>query len=459
MEEKVFDLIIIGGGPGGYHLAEQAAKQGKNVAIIEKDKFGGTCVNVGCIPSKAFLHVEQVVTEANESAHMGIVTKDKVTIDQKQVVAFKNEKVAFLSAGAKAGVKKSGAHIYEGYGTILKTNQQGEFRVQVNKEILIGKHLIIATGSNVFVPPIEGVREAYEAGTAVTSTEALSLEEIPKELVVIGAGVIGLELGSYFAGVGSKVTIVELGKKIAGATDTEISASLKKALENKGITFLLNSSVKAINHDYCVIIDQDKKENKISFTKVLVAAGRKPYIANLGLENINLFVERGAIVTDEHLKTNVPGVYAIGDVNGKLMLAHTAFREADVVLDNLNGKNTEINYDKIPVVIYGTPEVAEIGITEDKAKEQNINVEIKKMSMLYSGRFVIEEAKFDGLIKVIIKKDSEEIIGMSIFGSYASEIIVAGSILVGKRFSKDQLKEVVFAHPTVAEIIKDCVFS
>ncbi len=455
----MFDLIIIGAGPGGYHLAEKAAKEGKKVAIIEKEKFGGTCVNVGCIPSKAFLHVEKVVNEANESAFMGIVSKQKVTIDQKKVVAYKDEKVAFLSAGARAGVKKAGAKIYEGYGTILKTTEKGQFQVKINDEILIGQNLIIATGSNVFVPPIEGVKEAHQKGRAITSTEALSLTEIPKELVVIGAGVIGLELGSYFAGVGSKVTIVELGPKIAGNTDKEISASLQKALENKGITFILNSSVKAVSKHNCLIVDKDQKETTITFDKLLVAAGRKPYIKNLGIENINLYIERGVIVVDEYLQTNVPGVYAIGDVNGKLMLAHTAFREAEVVLDNLNGIKTTINYNKIPVVIYGTPEVAEIGITEDNAKKQNIDVEIKKLSMLYSGRFVIEESKFDGLIKVIIKKDNQEIIGMSIFGSYASEIIIAGSILIGKRFSKDQLKEVVFAHPTVGEIIKDCVFN
>ncbi|NOQ50510.1 MAG: dihydrolipoyl dehydrogenase [Mycoplasmataceae bacterium] len=454
----MFDLIIIGAGPGGYHLAEKAAKENKKVAIIEKDKFGGTCLNVGCIPSKAFLHVEKIVEDANRGREIGVVGPE-LTIDQKKVVDYKNKKVDFLCKATKNQVRKSGAKIYDGYGKIVKPTISGLFSVEVNDEIINGKNLVIATGSLPFVPPIKGVMEAYNDGDAITSTEALSLTEIPKRLLVVGAGVIGLELGSYFSGAGSKVTVVELGSKIAGPTDTEISTRLENALKQKGMNFILNSSVIEVEKNYATIIDKENKKSIIPFDKILIAAGRKPYIENLGLENIGVFVERNTIIVDDKLQTNIPGVYAVGDVNGKLMLAHTAMYESEVVLDNINNKKTKIDYNKIPTVIYGSPEVAEIGITEDKAKLENMDVTIKKISMLYSGRFVIENELFEGLFKVVINNKTKEIIGLSIFGNYASEIIIAGSILVGKRFNVEQIKNIVFAHPTVGEIIKNVLFN
>lgn len=455
----MYDLIIIGGGPGGYHLAENAAHKKLKVAIIEANKFGGTCLNVGCIPSKAFLHIEKVVLDANESMEIGVVGKP-LKIDQKKVIEYKNKKVDFLVKGTEAGVRKSGAKIFKGRGEILTSDIKGEFKVQIDKgEILTGKNLVIATGSEPFLPPIDGLKKQYKIGTVITSTEALSLVEIPKELIVIGAGVIGLELGSYYSTAGSKVTIIEAGSKIAGATDPEITILFQRALEQKGIKFVLNAMVNKVEEKKVTYIDQDKKETIISYDKVLVAVGRKANTEGIGLENIGVHYDRTGIVVDEHLKTNIPGVYGVGDVNGKLMLAHTAFAEADIALSNILGDNKSINYNKIPVVIYGAPEISEIGITELRAKEEGIKVRVKKLSMLFSGRFVIENAPYSGLIKVIIHDKTEEIIGMSIFGNYASEIIIAGSILVGRRFSINQVRDIVFAHPTVGEVIKDVILS
>ena len=455
----MYDLIVIGGGPGGYHLAENAAKKKLKVAVIEKNKFGGTCLNVGCIPSKAFLHIEKVVLDANESMDIGVEGKP-LKIDQKKVVAYKDKKVDFLVKGTIAGVKKSGAKIFNGKGFVLPSDTHGEYKVQIDKkEIITGKNLVIATGSSPFLPPINGLKEMFEKGIVVTSTEALSLEEVPKELVVIGAGVIGLELGSYYATAGAKVTIIEAGPKIASVTDKEITKLFQEALEKKGIKFILNAMVNKVSENNITYLNENKEEITISHSKVLVSVGRKPNINDIGLENIKVYTDRQGIIVDDKLKTNIPNVYGVGDVNGKLMLAHTAFYEADVVLENLLGNKRVINYDKIPVVIYGVPEIAEIGITEDRAKKEGIEVKVKKLSMLYSGRFVIENAKFNGLIKVVIHKKTDEIIGISIFGNYASEIIIAGSLLVGRRFSVSQVHKVVFAHPTVGEIIKDVILS
>lgn len=450
----MFDLIILGGGPGGYELAYKAAKSKLKVAVVEKERFGGTCVTVGCIPSKAFLHAEKVFSEAKHSQNIGI-NLSNITFDQKQLIKYKDEKVNMLVKATEMKVKRAGAKIYKGFGKITKDSKAQNFKIQIDdKEIIESKNLVIATGSEVFYPPIKGLDKKINKNI-IDSTDALAMSELPKELVIMGGGVIGVELGTFFAGIGTKVTIVEINNKIAGPFDQDLSLKLQKELEKtKNINFMLGYKISEIDKNTVKVVDKDNKEQTLSFDKILIAAGRRPRINNLGLENLNVYIDRGAIVTDENLRTNVPGLYAVGDVNGKSMLAHTAYREGEVVLENILGNNEKINYNQIPSVIYCTPEVAEIGINEDLAKKMGIDVEVKKISMLYSGRFVIENDNFDGMLKVILKNDTKEILGLSLLGSYASEIIIVGSILVGKRYHPKQLKELVFAHPTVGEIIK-----
>lgn len=456
----MYDLIIIGAGPGGYHLAQEAAKANKTVALIEKEKLGGTCLNVGCIPSKALLHVEKIILDANEAKEIGIKGSE-LTIDQKMVMKYKNKKINDLVAGIKAGVLKAGAKIYNGHGKILKSTTPGVFEVSIGgKEILEGKNLVIATGSKIFIPPfIKGAKELYEQGLVMSSTEALEQEDIPKKLVVIGGGIIGLELGGYYATAGSEVIIIEAASKIAGTIDSEISTLYQKVIEEKGIKIHLNSKVSKIDKQKVYFTNSEGKEETITFSKILMSVGRKPNMDDLGLENLNISTYQNGIEVDDKLQTNVPNVYAIGDVNGKMMLAHTAYRHAEIVLDNMLGKNVKINYNKVPSVVYGTPEIAEIGINEDKAKKEGYEVIIKKLPMLYSGKFLIENTKYSGLIKMTIKKENKEIIGMSIFGLAASEIIHSASIIVGLRFNIDQIRSLIFSHPTIGEIIKDVALS
>ncbi|BDV03605.1 MAG: dihydrolipoyl dehydrogenase [Candidatus Hepatoplasma scabrum] len=457
----MFDLIILGGGPGGYELAYNSAKKGLKTAVIEKDRFGGTCVTVGCIPSKAFLHAEKVFSEAKEGNDIGINVSN-ITFNQKQLVKYKDEKVVFLTKAAEMKVKRSGAKIYKGFGKILETSKPQDFKIKIDdKEEINGKNLVIATGSEIFYPPITGLNP--KDAKIIDSTKALSLFEIPKRLLIMGGGVIGLELGTFFAGIGSDVTIVELAPKIAGPFDLEISKKLQEQLEaKKKIKFLLGHKITEIENNQAIVVDLSGQKKKIEFDKLLVAAGRKAVVSGYGLENLRVYVDKGAIVTDENLRTNVPGVYAIGDANGKSMLAHTAYREGEVVLENILGNKIKINYDQIPSVIYCTPEVGEIGINEENAKKAGIDVKTKKVPMLYSGRFVIESGNlagknFDGLLKIVLRRDTEEIIGISLLGNYSSEIINIGSILIGKRYNPNYLKNLIFAHPTVGEIIKTAI--
>ena len=457
---EMFDLIIIGGGPGGYHLAQEAAKAKKSVALIEEDKLGGTCLNVGCIPSKALLHVGKVMEDVNEAHDIGIEGK-KVSVNQKKVIAYKETKVKQLVAGVKMGVEKAGAKIFDGHGKILKPKTPGLFDVSINDhEVIQGKNLVIATGSKVFVPPfIEGVEQLYKKGKVLTSTEALEQETIPKELVVIGGGVIGLELGGYYSSVGSKVTIVEASGKIAGPLDSEVTKLYHEAVVNKGLTIHLNSKVSKVDESKVYFTNEKGEQKTLSYEKVLVSVGRKANLDNLGIENLNLATHHNGLEVDDKLQTNVANVYAIGDANGKMMLAHTAYRHAEVVLDNMLGKNVKMDYNKVPSVVYGSPEIAEIGINEDKAKAEGYDYVIKKLPMLYSGKFLIENVEYTGLIKMIIKKSSQEIIGISIFGLAASEIIHSASLIVGMRFNVEQIRSMVFAHPTIGEIIKDVALS
>ncbi len=459
----MFDLIIIGGGPGGYHMAIKAAQNNLKVAVIEGHKFGGTCLNVGCIPSKAFLHFTNIVSEANHSLNDG-VEGSELKINQEQVVDYKDKKVDFLVKGTEAQVKASGATIIKGWAKLLG-KEAGEFKIEVNGEIQTSKNLVIATGSKPLVPSfIKGVKDLYIKddlnSKILTSNEILSLKEIPENMVIVGAGIIGLELGSHFTWAGSKITIIDIANKIGGTFDTDVSKAFQTAWAKKGIDFQLNSKVVEINENEVVFENSDGETNTRPYDKVLLAIGRIPNTDGLGLENLSELEinETGSIAVNDELKTNIEGLYAIGDVNGKLQLAHTAYREAEVALENILGENSKIDYDIIPSVLYARPEISEIGINEDRAKREGLNVSVKKIPLMYSGRFVIEVPTYRGeQLKVIIDNDTNQVIGMSIYGQYASEMIGVGSVIVGEKFDIDRIKKLVFSHPTVHELIKEVI--
>lgn len=452
----MYDVIVLGGGPGGYHAAETAAKAGLKTVVIEKEHFGGVCLNEGCIPSKSLLYTAKAFDYAVHGEEYGVKIDGKVTFDHSVAVARKDRIVKKLVGGVKAGVKAAGAEMVEGEGIIKGKNADGTVTVSVGTTEYTAKNLIIATGSEPVMPPIPGVKENFEKGIVLTNREILSLDKVPEKLVIVGGGVIGLEMASYFNSVGSEVTVIEMLDKIAGPTEKEISAILLNNYQKKGITFCLGSKVVKVGEN-AVTYEKDGKTVDVPADKVLMSIGRRAVTRGYGLESLNVAIERGAIVTDSHLKTNVSGIYAIGDVNGKIMLAHTAYREADVAVNTILGKKDIMSYDAIPSVIYTNPEVGSVGETEESAAKKGIAVQIISLPMAYSGRYLAENEKGDGICKVVIDKKYNTVIGVHMICSYASEIIYGAAMMVENRMTVDNLKKQVFPHPTVSEIIKECI--
>ena len=452
---ELFDLLVIGGGPGGYLCAERAAQGGMKVALFEKRALGGTCLNEGCIPTKTLLNSSKMYRHATESEAYG-VTVSGVTYDHAKVVARKNNVVKTLVAGVGATMSANKVTVITGDAVISGRTDDG-FAVTANGTTYNGRRLAIASGSETVVHPVPGLKEGLAAGFVVTNREVLDLTDLPKELVVIGGGVIGLEMAYYFASVGVKVTVIEMMPKIAGATDPEICKVLTDAFEKRGMVFKLSSKVLEIKTS-SVIYEENGEQKELNCDKVLLSAGRRPATAGIGLETLGLQMDRAAIVTDRHMCTTVQNAYAVGDCNGKSMLAHTAYREAEVAVNHMLGKVDEMRYDVIPAVIYTDPEVASIGHSKEGAEKLGMTVKEVKLPMSYAGRYLAETNGGKGFIKLVVDTDRNRLVGCHMVGSYASEIIMTATMMVDTELTPDQLKKLVFPHPTVAEIIREAIF-
>ncbi len=450
----MYDLVVLGGGPAGYLAAERAAAEGLSVALVEKRFLGGVCLNEGCIPTKTFLNSAKIYDHTKHGDKFGIQAKS-VEIDHKAVVARKNDVRSKLVAGIKSALLAGKVKIFEAEGVI---EGKGEgFNVRAGDELISGKKLLVATGSVPTIPPIPGLSEALASGFAMTNREILDMEEVPEHLAIIGGGVIGIEMASYFNSIGSKVTVIEMLPNIAGPTDHEISNILLKRYTNMGVNFELSAKVTGFG-DGTVVYEKDGKSTVLNADKVLVSIGRRAAAANIGLETIGVEVNRGAIVTDDFGRTNIPGVYAAGDVNGKSMLAHTAYREAEVCVNHMVGKRDFMRYNAIPAVIYTNPEVAGVGETEESAKAKGIAYKKSTVSMMYSGRYMAENTDYDGICKVIVEEKTGKIIGVHMIGSYVSEIIFSAAMMVECELRVSDVKELVFPHPTVCEIVREAIF-
>ena len=451
-----YDLIILGGGPAGYNAAERAAAGGLSTLVIEGRALGGVCLNEGCIPTKTLLYSAKIYDYAKHSAAYG-VTFDGAKIDHSAVVDRKDRVVKMLVGGIGATLKRAGVTVVSEYGKITGRDAEG-FKVEAGKETYVGKQLLICTGSNASVPPIPGLRESVASGFAATNREILDLREVPKKLAVIGGGVIGLEMASYFNSIGSKVTVIEMLDHIAGPTDREISKLLQKNYTAKGIEFLLGAKVTSVGEGG-VTYELDGKTAKVEADRVLVSIGRRANTEGTGIENIGVLTERGAIVTNDRGQTNVAGVWAAGDVNGKSMLAHTAYREGEVAISNMLGKADKINYSSIPSVIYTNPEVAAVGETEESAKAKGLDVITKTLTLKMSGRYIAENEGGDGFVKLIVGAEHKELLGIHMIGNYASEIIYGCAMMVEKCMRPADVAKFVFPHPTVCEVIREAMFT
>jgi len=457
----MFDVAIIGGGPGGYVAAERAGAEGLKVVLFERKSLGGVCLNEGCIPTKTLLYGAKVYNYAVTGDHYGVYTKD-ASFKYEEFVDRKDKVVKKLVGGIKGAMKAYKVEVVNAEAMIKGRSAEGIAIAAGDKEY-VARNLLICTGSEAAVPPFPGLKEAGDV--IVTNREILALREQPKELVVIGGGVIGMEFAAFYSTLGTKVTVVEMLPKILGPLDDEISSMLQGIYAKRGVNFCLKCAVTAIEGNTVVYKDPDGKECRISGDKILVSVGRRANISGFGLENlgVDMLLNRGGkpcgIKVDEKMRTNIPGVYAAGDVTGFSMLAHTASREGEVAINNILGKEDRMRYNAIPGVVYTNPEVAGVGLTEAEAKAKGLDYKVVKLPMAYSGRFVAENEGGDGICKLIVGAKYHEVLGAHLLGNPCSEILQSMCIAIEQEMTVEQLKEVVFPHPTVGEIIKETLFS
>ncbi|MDR3267317.1 MAG: dihydrolipoyl dehydrogenase [Tannerella sp.] len=449
------DLAIIGGGPGGYVAAERAGAKGLSVVLFEKRELGGVCLNEGCIPTKTLLYSAKVYDYAKHADKYG-VNVPETSFDFGKIVTRKDKVVKKLVAGVGSKMKAHHVNVVKGEAMIKGRSSAG-IEIACNGETYLASNLLICTGSEAFVPPITGVKEAGD--TILTNREILSLKEQPQSLVIIGGGVIGMEFASFYNSLGTEVTVIEMLPEILGGLDSELSAMLRDIYAKKGIKFNLLSKVTEIKGNEVVFTDSAGVQSSVKGDKILMSVGRRAVTKGFGLENIGVELDRGAIKVDNKMRTNVPNVFAAGDVTGFSMLAHTASREGEVVVNNLTGGKDIMRYNAIPGVVYTNPEVASVGLTEETARKEGIAYRIAQLPMAYAGRFVAENEGGTGLCKVLVGEKYGEILGVHLIGNPCSEMIYGACIAIEQELTLREMQEVVFPHPTVSEIFKETVFA
>lgn len=426
------DLIILGAGPGGYELAIEAGKKGLKVTLIEAANVGGTCLNCGCIPTKAYYKSASLVKELNEAETLGV--KANYTVDFSTIKNRKDEIVKSFQEGILFSLKKAQINIVNGYGKLIDKNT-----VKVNDEYYQGKYIAIATGSSsVMLPGFEN---------DLTSTEILNLNEVPKRLAIVGGGVIGIEFASIFANLGSEVTVIEYMDRIIPNADKEISKRLLAYLKQQGIKFYLNS--KAMKVEGKLQVSQNETLTPIEADTILVSVGRKPNLDNLGLDEVGISYNKKGILVNENFKTNIDNIYAIGDVNGKLMLAHYATYNGYQVLKDILNEDSKINFNLVPSCVFTFPEVSWIGLTEEEVKDKGLDYQVYKGLFRANGKAVTLNAS-EGFVKLIVS--NEEIIGCSTIGHDASTLIHEISIVMNQNLKIDAFLDIIHAHPTLSEI-------
>jgi len=454
-----FDVVIIGSGPGGYVAAIRAGQLGLKTAIIEKDKeLGGTCLNIGCIPSKALLTSSDHFSFAKkEAAKHGIVIENP-RVDLPTMQKRKDKVVKTLTGGVRQLMKTNKVMVLEGMGTIMAPGKVSVKSSAGETQEIETKNIVIATGS----VPIELPFAKFDGETIVSSTEALCFTEAPKKFLVIGAGAIGLELGSVWNRLGSEVTMLEFLPRIALGFDLELSNLLQRALTAQGIKFHLETKVTGVKVDNGrAVAWADKANEKLTFEadKVLVSVGRRPFSEGLGAEKVGVeFDEKKRIKIDKHFRTNIEGIYAIGDVIAGPMLAHKAEDEGIACVEIIAGKSGHVNYDAIPGIIYTNPELAGVGITEDQAKEKAMNVRIGKFPFRANGRALANE-DVEGVVKFIADAKTDKILGAHILQHAASELIAEPTSVIEFGGSSEDLGRTCHSHPTLSEAVKEAAMA
>ncbi len=442
------DLIVIGGGPAGYVAAERAGEKGLNVLLVEEKHLGGVCLNVGCIPSKTLLNSAKIYYYATHGDDYGVTTEG-AAFDFPKVMARKQKVTETLRKGVAGLMKRNKVTVVEGRARLT-----ADRRVTVGDDVYEGEHILIATGSSPARPPIPGADLPH----VVDSTGLLSLEELPESLVIVGGGVIGCEFACFFGSIGVPVTVIEMLPEICPSVDGELAKILRKELEKKNITFQLGAKVEAITAD-SVQFSIGGETKQVEAGLVLLSTGRMCNVNDLGLGDLRVDFDRRGIRIDDRCATNIPNVWAAGDVTGRTWLAHSASRMAEVIVHNITGRPDRMRYDAIPGVIYTSPEVASVGLTAAQAEEQGIPVKTAKMPMSANGRYLAEHARERGMAVVVVHAETNVLLGVHMIGGACSEMIYGAATMIETELRVAEIEEVVFPHPAACEIMRETLLT
>lgn len=445
----MYDLVVIGAGPGGYVAAIRAAQLGMKTAIVEKDACGGTCLNYGCIPTKALYKNAEVVDEIARAAEFGVDVKG-YSIDMEKVQARKAKIVKTLSGGVEGLLKANKVELVRGAARIPAPG-----KVEVDGKVLETGKILIASGSKSSKPPIKGI----DNPGVITSKEALEMDHVPGKIVIIGGGVIGIEFAGIYRAFGAEVTVVEFMPKIIPAVDKEITDRLQKLLEKKGIRFMVGTKVEEINKSgsaLSVTVDKAGEKSSLPCDQVLVSTGRELDIEGLNLDGLGVAYDRKGVKVDENYMTSVPGIYAIGDVIGGVMLAHVASEEGKVCVERMAGEDARVDYDLIPSAIFTFPDVASIGLSEEQAKERGLEYEVGKFQFAGNGKALTMNAA-EGMMKVIVSRDKQKILGVHIVGPNASDLLAEAAIAMRGEFTVEEAANTMHGHPTLSEAFEEAL--
>ena len=436
-----FNVAVLGGGPGGYEAAIRCAQLGLRTCLIEARELGGTCLNRGCIPTKALLHGAEMYAEAKAGGDYGLIS-DGLTLNYGRLAAYKDDKVKKLVGGIEALEKAHGVEVIRGYGRVTALHE-----IRVGDRTVTWDKLILATGSEPAKPPVPGMDTAY------TSDDVLAAVQLPSSAIIIGGGVIGLEFATLFSALGKKVTVIEMMPEILPGCIPEITSKTKAVLKKRGVEFILGAKVIEVIKARSVRFEKDGREDVREAATVIVCAGRRPMTRECGLETIGLATDRrGFIEVDDHLRTAVEGVYAIGDITGKIQLAHVATAQGMVAAANCAGQDRAMRYDRVPACIYTSPEIAWVGLSEEAAKAQGLEVETGSFNVAANGRSAVMNES-TGLIKLVAEKGTGWVLGCHIMAPRATDMIAEIAAIMAVDGTVEQLSSVIHPHPTVSEII------
>lgn len=440
-----YDFAVIGAGPAGYVAAKKAAGSGLKTLLVEKSKLGGVCLNEGCVPSKTLLQAAKTYHHAKHGSVFGVEVEG-LSFDFPKAHAHKNQVMDKMRNGIAGLMKKHKVDVVEGEATLLPG-----LAVSINGETHEADNVLLCTGSSPSVPPIPGI----DSGHVVDSTGILNRESLPDHLIIVGGGVIGCEFACMYASVGVPVTVLEAMPEICPNLDAEIASTLRNELTKKGVNFMLDTKVESIDDKSVSFANADGSDS-VDGDLVLVATGRTPNTKGLGLEELGLDIDpRGGVRVDDRGATNVPGLWAAGDVTGQAWLAHAASRMAEVVVHNLTGRPDRMRYDKMPAVVYTSPEVAVVGLTKDEAESRGLKVKTGRIPMAINARYLAENPDESGLCKVVLEAETNRLLGVHMIGGACSEMIFGATAMLETELREEEIEEIVFPHPTTSEIMKD----